>query len=86
MTPSIARGHVVSEKDLAARTKRLRKDPRCTLFAFDPGWSWLALETTVRRLEGPDAPDLSLRLFLKLMADEGRLVYEFDVERTYGMH
>jgi hypothetical protein len=24
--------------------------------------------------------------FLKLMVDEGRLIYEFDVERTYGMH
>ncbi len=92
-----------------ARTKRLRHDPRCTLFVFDSGWSWLTLETTVRLLEGPDAADLSLRLFrtmqdrpsgdiswfgkdvdeesfLKLMVEEGRLVYEFDVERTYGMH
>ncbi|MDQ6798380.1 MAG: pyridoxamine 5'-phosphate oxidase family protein [Actinomycetota bacterium] len=92
-----------------ARTKRLRRDPRCTLFVFDSGWSWLTLESTVRLLEGPDAADLSLTLFrtmqdrpsgdiswfgkdigeesfLKLMADEGRLVYEFEVERTYGMH
>ncbi len=92
-----------------ARTKRLRRDPRCTLFVFDSGWSWLTMETTVRLLEGPDAVDLSLQLFRTmqerpsgdltwfgkdydeqsfrtLMVDEGRLVYEFDVERTYGMH
>ncbi len=92
-----------------ARTKRLRRDPHCTLFVFDSGWSWLTLETTVRLLDGPDAVDLSMRLFRtmqdrpagdltwfgkdydeqsfrKLMVDEGRLVYEFDVERTYGMH
>ncbi len=92
-----------------ARTKRLRRDPHCTLFVFDSGWSWLTLETTVRLLDGPDAVDLSMRLFRtmqdrpagdltwfgkdydeqsfrKLMDDEGRLVYEFDVERTYGMH
>jgi len=92
-----------------ARTKRLRRDPHCTLFVFDSGWSWLTLETTVRLLDGPDAVDLSVRLFRtmqdrpsgdltwfgkdydeqrfrKLMVDEGRLVYEFDVERTYGMN
>lgn len=92
-----------------ARTKRLRRDPRCTLFVFDSGWGWLTMETTVRLLDGPDAADLNLRLFrtmqnrptgdinwfgkdfdeeafLKLMVDEGRLVYEFDVERTYGVH
>jgi len=50
------------------RTRRLRQDPRCTLFVFDPGWSWLALDTTVRLLEGPDAPELNLRLF-RLMQD-----------------
>jgi hypothetical protein len=91
------------------RTKRLRQDPRCTLFVFDAGWSWLALDTTVRILEGPDAPELNLRLFrlmqdrpagelswfggelsgedfLRTMAEEGRLIYEFEVIRGYGMH
>ena len=29
------------------RTPRLRRDPRCTLFVFDPGFAWLALETRV---------------------------------------
>jgi PPOX class probable F420-dependent enzyme len=48
------------------RTARLRRDPRCTLFVFHAGWSWLALETTVRILDGPDAPESNLRLFRKM--------------------
>jgi hypothetical protein len=91
------------------RTRRLRRDPRCTLFVFDNTFAWLALETTVTILEGPDAPDLNLRLFrmmqsqptgpltwfgaeldeaafLQAMADEGRLIYEFAVQRAYGLH
>ncbi|MBO0713696.1 MAG: pyridoxamine 5'-phosphate oxidase family protein [Acidimicrobiales bacterium] len=90
------------------RTRRLRRDPRCTLFAFDPGFAWLALETTVTILEGPEAPaqnlalfrrmqkrptgplawfgrDLDEEQFLQTMVDEGRLVYQFDVHRTYGL-
>jgi hypothetical protein len=91
-----------------ARTERLRRDPRCTLFVFDPTWEWLTLETTVTILDGDDAPALNLRLFrqmqgrpdgplswfggeldepafLERMADEGRLIYEFEVHRSYGM-
>jgi hypothetical protein len=45
------------------RTRRLRRDPRCTLFVFDNTFGWLALETTVTILDGPDAPDRNLRLF-----------------------
>jgi hypothetical protein len=90
------------------RTSRLRADPRCTLFVFDAGFEWLALETHVTIHDGPDAPQLNLRLFrimqgrpsgplswfagelaepefLTTMADEGRLVYEFDVLRAYGV-
>lgn len=90
------------------RTTR-RRDPRCTLFVFDEGFGWLALETTVTLLDGPDAPELNLRLmrqmqgkatgpvswfggeldddaFLQKMADEGRLIYQFEVGRAYGMH
>jgi hypothetical protein len=90
------------------RTARLRRDPRCTLFVFDPGYAWRGLETTVTILEGAEAPGLSLRLFrqmqgrptgplswfggelseeafLTTMADEGRLIYEFEVHRSYGM-
>ena len=91
-----------------ARTKRLRRDPRCTLFVWDKGFSWLALETSVIILDGPDVPEQSVRLFRimagrpagplswngeelgedrfrQAMVDEGRLIYEFDVLRSYGL-
>ena len=91
------------------RTRRLRVDPRCTLFVFDPGYTWLTLETKVTLLDGPDAPQLNLKLmrqmqakpegplswfggelseeqFLQTMVDEGRLIYQLEVLRTYGMH
>lgn len=48
------------------RTARLRRDPSCTLFIFDPGWNWLTLDTTVQILEGADAPKLSERLFRQM--------------------
>jgi len=89
------------------RTSRLRRDPRCTVFVFDPGFTWLTLEATVAINDGPDAAEQSLRLFrmmqnrptgplswfggqldeaafVQKMADEGRVVYEFDVHRVYG--
>jgi hypothetical protein len=91
-----------------ARTRRLRRDPRCTLFVFESGYFWLSLETTVDLLEGPDAADFNVRLsramqgrpegplswfggeydeepFRQLMVDEGRLIYQFDVRRSYGL-
>jgi hypothetical protein len=90
------------------RTERLRRDPRCTVFVFDATYAFLTLETTITILEGPDAPELSLRLFremqgkptgplnwygkdldepafLQTMADDERLIYRFDVHRTYGL-
>jgi PPOX class probable F420-dependent enzyme len=46
------------------RTARLRRDPRCTLFVYDgTGYGWLAVESTVTILDGPDAAELNLRLF-----------------------
>ena len=45
------------------RTERLRRDPRCTLFVFDPAYAYLTLETAVTLLEGPDAPERSVQLF-----------------------
>lgn len=48
------------------RTARLRRDPRCTLFVFDATWRWLALETTVRILEGPDNYRLQALLFRRM--------------------
>jgi Pyridoxamine 5'-phosphate oxidase len=97
-----------SGTEARVRTKRLRRDSHCTLFVFDPGWSWLSLETTVRILDGPDAPELNVRLFrlmqgkptgklnwfgdeyneddfLRLMVEEQRLIYEFEIQRAYGM-
>jgi Pyridoxamine 5'-phosphate oxidase len=97
-----------SGTDARTRTRRLRRDPHCTLFVFEPGYLWLALETTVDILDGPDAADSNIRLFREmqgrpegplswfggeydedrfrqLMVDEGRLIYQFDVQRSYGM-
>jgi hypothetical protein len=91
------------------RTRRLRRDPRCTLFVFDTGFAWLALETSVTILDGSDAPERSLRLFrvmqdratgplswyggelgedefLQAMVNEARLIYEFEVHHSYGLH
>ena len=50
------------------RTRRLRRDPRCTLFVYDTGYAWLALETSVTILDGPDAAERNLRLF-RVMQD-----------------
>jgi PPOX class probable F420-dependent enzyme len=99
------------------RTKHLRRDPRSTLFVFPAkpdDYRWLALECTVAILDGPDAPELNLRLirafqsrlpapppegqvqwfgrnltieeFLQQMVEEQRLIYEFTVNRAYGMY
>jgi hypothetical protein len=90
------------------RTRRLRRDPRCTLFVFSNSFNWLAVESTVSILDGPDAPELNVRLFRVMqdrpagplswfggeldedafrarMVEEGRLIYEFRVQRTYGL-
>jgi PPOX class probable F420-dependent enzyme len=90
------------------RTERLRRDPRCTLYVHDAAAAWLAFETTVTILDGPDVPRHSLELFRVMqrrpkgpvtwyggeldeaqfqqaMVDEGRVIYEFAVERSYGL-
>jgi Pyridoxamine 5'-phosphate oxidase len=90
------------------RTKRLRDDPRCTLYVHDPRFSFMTLETTVTILDGPDVPADSLRFFrqlqgkpegplswfegelddeafLQTMVDEQRILYDFDVQRVYGL-
>jgi uncharacterized pyridoxamine 5'-phosphate oxidase family protein len=91
------------------RTDRLRVDPRCTLYVHDSGYSWVALETNVTIVEGPDLPTQSLRLFrvmqdrpsgpllwngvevdeaafLVAMREEQRLIYEFEITKSYGLH
>ena len=81
------------------RTGHLRRDPRSTLFVLHGGdsWRWLGLETTVTILDGPDAPGLNLALYralagepddveeyLEAMRKEERLIYEFEISRSYG--
>jgi hypothetical protein len=90
------------------RTKRLRVDPRATLFVFEGDYRWLAIESAVTILEGDLVPVLSVRLFRTMqdrpegpigwfgvdldedefrqkILDDDRIIYEFDVVRTYGM-
>jgi hypothetical protein len=93
-----------------ARTKRLRRNPRCTLFVYDVSSPlWVAVEGTVTILDGPDVASLSLRLFrqmqgkatgpltwfggtldeeafLQTMVDEGRLIFQLEPERAYGVY
>ncbi len=45
------------------RTQRLRRDRRCTVFVFDAGFSWLALDTSVAIVDGHDAAEQNVRLF-----------------------
>jgi PPOX class probable F420-dependent enzyme len=81
------------------RTTHLRRDPRATLCVLDDKnpYQWLGLETRVRILDGPDAPQLNLALYrslagepknldeyLQSMVNDGRLIYEFEIERAYG--
>jgi PPOX class probable F420-dependent enzyme len=90
------------------RTRRLRRDPRCVLYVHDPAYNWLALESTVTILDGPDVPQQSTELFRvmqgkpdgplswfggeydeagfqQLMVDERRVIYQFEVQKSYGM-
>jgi len=65
------------------RTRRLREDPRSTLFIWDPVFDFLSVHTTVTILDGPDAADLNLRYFRLLQGKpEGPLSWmgrgEFD--------
>jgi hypothetical protein len=45
------------------RTRRLREDPRCTLFVFGKGYHALTLETRVEILDGPDVVGQSVHMF-----------------------
>ena len=81
------------------RTKHLKRDPRSTLFVWDPANAqhWMGLETKVDVLDGPDAPQLNLALYrtlagephdleeyLQAMVAEKRLIYRFNIEKAYG--
>jgi hypothetical protein len=45
------------------RTRRLRDDPRCTVFMFGDDRRALTLETRVSIIDGPDSAEDSVRLF-----------------------
>ena len=105
-----------SGTETRVRTRHVRRDPRATLFVFDPGdpARWAGIETTVTVLDGPDVPELSVRFFRvlqsamadrlepgqlmwfgepqseedfrRIMVEERRLIYEFEVHRSYGMY
>jgi PPOX class probable F420-dependent enzyme len=80
------------------RTKHLRRDPRCGLFVMGSNrYEWMGLDTEVAILDGPDAAEQNLELYraaagepddleeyLAAMVKEKRLIYEFDVKRSYG--
>jgi hypothetical protein len=78
------------------------------LYVHDATYGWLALETTVTILDGPDVPQQSIELFRVMqgkpdgplswfgeeydeagfrerMVDERRVIYQFEVEKSYGM-
>src|SRR5918997_1436348 len=82
------------------RTKHVRRDPRAALAVLDyeGGYRWLGLECNVTILEGDDAPELNLKLYrtiakepddvdeyLEAMVKEERLIYEFEILKSYGM-
>jgi hypothetical protein len=90
------------------RTRRLRDDPRCTVFMFGDDRRALTLETRVSISDGPDSAEDSVRLFRTMqkrpdgdllwygdeldeaafkqrMLDEQRLIYEFEIEKAYGV-
>ena len=81
------------------RTKHLRRDPRSTLFVWDPGdpQHWVGLETKVDILDGPERVEQNLALYRVLagepddleeykraMVADKRLIYRFNIERSYG--
>jgi PPOX class probable F420-dependent enzyme len=81
------------------RTKHLRRDPRSTLFVWDPADSqhWLGLEAKVDILDGPERVEQNLALYRVLagepddleeykqaMVSEKRLIYRFNIEKSYG--
>jgi PPOX class probable F420-dependent enzyme len=66
-----------------ARTRMLRRDPRSTLFVFEGGgFGYLTIESRVSILDGPDAPEQSVRLFRTMQnRPVGPLIWQ-GVERS----
>jgi PPOX class probable F420-dependent enzyme len=81
------------------RTKHLRANPNATMCIFARDRRWIGIEAVVSIHEGPDAPQKTLDLqraqgrepedvdaFLKDMAAQQRIVYEFEPRRIYGSY
>ena len=81
------------------RTKHLRTNPNATLCAFARDRRWIGIESVVTIHEGPDAPQKALALqraqgrepedveaFLRDMAAQQRVIYEFEPKRVYGSY
>jgi hypothetical protein len=61
------------------RTRRLRDDPRCTVFMFGDDRRALTLETRVSIIDGPDSAEDSVRLFRTMQKrPEGDLLWYGD--------
>jgi hypothetical protein len=63
MEPAVVDGRLwsVSHRH-KVRTRRLRRDPRATLFYDAAGSAWLAAEAVVTILDGPEVPRQLVRL------------------------
>jgi PPOX class probable F420-dependent enzyme len=81
------------------RTKHLRINPNATMCVFARDRRWIGIEAVVTIHEGPDAPQKALQLqrsqgrepedvdaFLKDMAAQQRVIYEFEPKRIYGSY
>ena len=91
-----------SSTNTRVRTKHIKRDPRSTLMVMARSrYQWLGLETEVEIIDDGDGtiPE-NLALYRVIagkdpddmpdyergMRDEERIVYQFNIKRTYGMH
>jgi PPOX class probable F420-dependent enzyme len=90
-----------SATNTRARTKYLRRDPRSTLMVIsDNRYQWLGLETEVEIIDDGDGTiEQNLALYRVIagkdpddmddyhrgMRDEERIVFQFNIKRSYGM-
>jgi hypothetical protein len=69
------------------RTRRLRRDPRCTLYFADDEHRWLTLEAEAEIVEGPGAPARLLRYFrIRDGKPTGPLDYHSGRSHHSGLH
>lgn len=90
-----------SGTDDRVRTGHLRRDRRATLCVLSDKnrQAWMGLECEVDVLDGPERVEQNLALYRVLagepedleeykeaMVNEGRLIYQFNVKRSYGQY